>query len=127
VRFLYLRNIVSGSGGIVMHQVYSISSDGRLIEVPFDEPASDRSKPPPLLAAGEELRNAGYLFKDGVFSYEAGIYKPEDAECCPSDGTYHAVYRLVGSFEPKGNDFVPDFKFVVAREWREAASVERIP
>ena len=113
VRFFYLKNIISGSGGIVEHEVYSISSDGRLIEVPFDE-----DKKPPLLAAGEELRNGQYLFKDGQFTYEAGIYQPEDAECCPSRGAYHAVYRLVGSFEPKGNDFVPDFKFVVAREWR---------
>ena len=114
-RFLHIRDHVSGSGGITMHDVYTISSDGKLSTIPF---AENRSK---LLKAGEELRNGQYLFVNGEFRYEAGIYVGSDPECCPSDGSFHATYELQGDFKqaPTGV-FTPDFKFVVTKESRSA-------
>jgi len=113
LRFLHIRDHLSGSGGITMHDVYTIASDGKLSTIPFDE---SRSK---LLKAGEELRNGQYLFANGEFSFEAGIYIDSDPECCPSNGAYHAIYKLEGNFKhsPEGA-FTPDFKFAVAKEWR---------
>jgi hypothetical protein len=113
LRLLHIRDHVSGSGGITMHDVYTISSEGKLSTIPFDE---SRSK---FLKAGEELRNGQYLFTNGEFRYEAGIYKGDDPECCPSNGAYRAIYKLDGDFKrsPEGV-FTPYFKFVVAKEWR---------
>jgi hypothetical protein len=115
LRFLHIRDHVSGSGGITMHDVHTISSEGKLSTIPFDE---SRSK---LLKAGEELRNGRYLFASGEFRYEAGIYIDSDPECCPSNGAYHAIYKLEGDFKQSPDGvFTPYFKFVVAKEWRSA-------
>jgi hypothetical protein len=115
LRFLYVRDNISGSGGIVTHDVYTISSDDQFSIIPFEE--VNKTK---LLKVGEELRNGQYLFKNEQFSFEAGIYKPQDPECCPSNGAYHALFKLTGGFEqiPQTETFQPEFKFVVEKEWR---------
>lgn len=114
LRFLHIRDHLSGSGGITQHDVYTISSDGKLSTIPFDQ---SKSK---LLKTGEELRNGQYLFANGEFRFEAGLYKGDDPECCPSSGAYHAIYKLDGDFkqDAKTQAFVPNFKFAVAKEWR---------
>jgi hypothetical protein len=76
-RFLYVRNRVSGSGGITEHDVYTISSDNNISPIPF----ADVSKST-VLKAGEQLRNGQFEFDGSGFRYTAGIYKPEDPECC---------------------------------------------
>lgn len=81
LHFLYVRTRVSGSGGIVDNDVYAISSDQKLSIVPFRDVSKST-----LRKQGEELRNGGYRFAKGTFTFESGIYKPEDAECCPSLG-----------------------------------------
>ena len=115
LRFLYIRDHVSGSGGITMHDVYTIASDGKLATIAFDQSPSELLKP------GEDLRNGQYLFANGEFRFEAGIYQGGDPECCPSDGVFHAIYKLEGDFKqsPEGI-FASNFKFVVAKEWRSA-------
>jgi hypothetical protein len=114
-RFLYVRNRVSGSGGITEHDVYTISSDNNISTIPF----ADVSKST-VLKAGEQLRNGQFEFDGSGFRYTAGIYKPEDPECCPSNGSYHAEFNLHGTFKenPASHTFSPDFQFVVAKEWR---------
>ena len=115
MHFLYIRTNVSGSGGIVEHDVYTISSDQKLSIVPFHDVARST-----LLKHGEELRNGGYRFAKGVFTFESGVYKPEDGECCPSLGDYDAEFKLDGKFkqDPHSHAFVPDFRFVVASQRR---------
>lgn len=115
MHFLYLRTRISGSGGIVESEVYTISSDQKLSIIPFQDVSKSK-----ILKTGEELRNGGYRFSDGIFEFESGIYQPKDGECCPSQGDYHAQFRLEGEFKqdvPK-QVFEPDFKFVVALESR---------
>ena len=115
MHFLYIRTNVSGSGGIVEHDVYTISSDQKLSIVPFQDVAKST-----LMKQGEELRNGGYRFAKGVFTFESGVYKPEDGECCPSLGFYDAEFRLEGKFhqDPHSHAFVPDFRFAVANQSR---------
>jgi hypothetical protein len=114
VRFLYVRNRVSGSGGITEHDVYTISSDNNVSTIPSEDVSKSK-----LLNAREDLRNGQFEFDGSGFRYTAGIYKPEDAECCPSNGAYHAEFRLHGNFkESHQHNFSPDFKFAVAKEWR---------
>jgi hypothetical protein len=111
MHFLYVRTRVSGSGGIVDHDVYSISSDQKLSIVPFEDVRKST-----LLKKGEELRNGDYRFAEGTFTFESRIYKPEDAECCPSLGEFDAEFRLEGKFnqDTHSHAFEPDFRFVVA-------------
>lgn len=73
-----------------------------------------------VLKEGEELRNGGYRLDKGTFSFESGVYKPQDGECCPSLGNFDAEFRLEGKFNQDAHShaFEPDFKFVVARRWR---------
>jgi hypothetical protein len=113
--FLYIRTRVSGSGGMVEHDVYTISSDQKLSIVPFQDMTKST-----LLKEGEELRNGGYRFAKGTFTFQSGIYKTKDAECCPSRGDFDAEFRLEGKFnqDAHGHAFEPDFRFVVAKQWR---------
>jgi len=68
---------------------------------------------------GEALRNGGYRFYRGIFTFESGIYKREDGECCPSRD-FDAEFRLEGKFnqDVHTHAFEPDFRFVVAKQWR---------
>lgn len=113
--FLYIRQHFSGTGGAVLHDVYSISSNGILSTIPFQE-----KRRPKLLGSDEELRNGAYRFEPEGFSSEAGIYKPQDAECCASGGTYHARLVLSGDFKEDAATHVvtPNFQFIVQKEWR---------
>jgi hypothetical protein len=115
LHFLYIRTRVSGSGGIVEHDVYTISSDQKLSIVPFQDETKST-----LLKEGEELRNGGYRFANGTFTFESGIYKPQDGECCPSLGDFDAEFKLEGKFnhDAHSHTFEPDFRFVVAKQWR---------
>jgi hypothetical protein len=115
MHFLYIRTRVSGSGGIVEHDVYTISSDQKLSIVPFQDVTKSA-----LLKKGEELRNGGYRFAKGTFTFESGIYKPEDGECCPSLGDFDAEFRLEGKFsqDTHSHVFEPDFRFVVIKQGR---------
>jgi hypothetical protein len=115
LHFLYIRTRVSGSGGIVDHDVYAISGDQKLSLVPFQDVSEST-----LLKEGEELRNGGYRFAKGTFTFESSIYKPEDAECCPSLGDFDAEFRLEGRFnqDTHSHTFAPDFRFVVVNQSR---------
>ena len=115
LHFLYIRTRVSGSGGIVDHEVYAISGDQKLSIVPFQDVRKST-----LLKEGEELRNGGYRFAKGTFTFESGIYKPEDGECCPSLGDFDAEFRLEGRFnqDTHSHAFEPDFRFVVVNQRR---------
>jgi len=115
MHFLYIRTRVSGSGGIVDHDVYTISSDQKLSIVPFQDVSKSM-----LLKEGEELRNGGLWFARGIFMFQSGIYKPQDAGCCPSRGDFDAEFRLEGKFNQNANNhaFEPDFRFVVANQRR---------
>jgi len=115
MHFLYIRTRVSGSGGFVEHDVYTISSDQKLSIVPFQDVRKST-----VLKEGEELRNGGYRFAKGVFTFESGIYTTKDAECCPSLGDFDAEFRLEGRFgqDIHSHAFEPDFRFVVAKQWR---------
>ena len=117
VRFLYIRTRVSGSGGMVDHNIYTISSDRKLSVVPFEDVRKSS-----LLKHGEELRNGDYRFAKGTFTFESGIYKPEDGESCPSLGDFDAQFRLQGKFNQKAysHTFEPDFRLVVANQKRSA-------
>ncbi len=114
MHFLYIRTRVSGSGRIVEHDVYTISSDQKLSIVPFQDVTKST-----VLKEGEELRNGGYRFAKGAFTFESGIYKPQDGECCPSMGNFDAEFRLEGKFhQGRHGAFQPDFRFVVADQGR---------
>ncbi len=115
MHFLYIRTRVSGSGGIVEHDVYTISSNRKVSIVPFQDVTKST-----LLKEGEELRNGGYRFAKGTFTFESGIYRPEDGECCPSLGDFDAEFRLGGKFnqDTHSHAFEPDFKFAVAHQKR---------
>ena len=115
MHFLYIQTHVSGSGGIVDHDVYTISSDQKFSIVPFQDVTKST-----LLKKAEELRNGGYRFAKGTFTFESGVYKPEDGECCPSLGDYDAEFKLEGKFnqDPHSHTFVPNFRFVVANQHR---------
>jgi len=115
MHFLYIRTRVLGSGGIIEHDVYTISSDQKLSIVRFQDVTKST-----VLKKGEELRNGDYRFAKGTFTFESGIYKPEDGECCPSLGNFAAEFRLEGRFnqDTHGHVFEPDFRFVVANQWR---------
>jgi hypothetical protein len=115
MHFLYIRTRISGSGGIVEHDVYTISSDRKLSIIPFPDVSKST-----ILKQSEELRNGSYRFAEGAFTFESGIYKPQDGECCPSLGDFHAQFRLEGEFREDAHNhtFEPDLKFVVAKEWR---------
>jgi len=114
MRFLYIRERFAGSGGGVLDDVYSISSDDQLFSIPFQEVGK-----PKLLKPGEELRNGVSRFENDEFTLKAGIYQPKDPECCPSRGTYHARFTLTGEFKQAGAGvFKPEFKFMIAKEWR---------
>ena len=115
MRFLHIRNRISGSGGIVEHDVYTISSQNNLSVIPFAE-----ERKPKLLKADEDLRNGQYQFEGNSFHFVAGIARPEDFECCASGGSYHADLKLRGTFkeDPVKQAFNPDFEFVVVKEWR---------
>jgi hypothetical protein len=115
MHFLYIQTRVSGSGGIVDHDVYTISSDQKLSIVPFQDVTKST-----MLKEGEELRNGGYRFYKGIFSFESGIYKREDGECCPSMGDFDSEFRLEGKFNQDAHShaFEPDFRFVVEKQWR---------
>ena len=115
MHFLYIRTNFSGSGHGVLDDVYTISSDGKLSTISFEDVRNSK-----LLKAQDELRNGGYLLQKGVFTFESGVYKEPDGECCPSSGVFHAQFRLVGEFreDPNKHVFEPDFKFVVEKEWR---------
>lgn len=116
MHFLHLRTRVSGSGGIVDDEVYTISSDQKLSIIPFQDVSKSK-----ILIEGEDLRNGGYRFAEGVFTFESGIYQARDGECCPTLGVYHAEFKLEGEFKQDAvkHAFVPDFKFVVANESRD--------
>jgi hypothetical protein len=115
IHFLYLRTRVSGSGGAVEHDVYTISSDQKLSIVPFQDVRKST-----VLKEGEELRNGGSRFAKGTFTFESGIYAIKDPECCPSRGGFDAEFRLAGKFnqDTHSHTFEPDFRFVVAKQWR---------
>lgn len=115
MRFLYVQTRVSGSGGIVDHDVYAISSAQKLSTVPFQEVSKST-----LLKQGEELRNGDYRFAHGTFTFESVIYKSEDSECCPSLEDFDAEFKLVGRFKQDAytHAFEPDFRFVVADQRR---------
>ena len=115
MHFLYIRTRVSGSGGIVEHDVYTISSNQKLSIVPFQDMTKST-----VLKEGEVLRNGGYRFYRGIFTFESGIYKRGDGECCPSMGDFDAEFRLEGKFiqDVHTHAFEPAFKFVVAKQWR---------
>jgi hypothetical protein len=117
LHFLYIRTRVSGSGGIVDNDVYTISSDQKLSVVPFQDVAKST-----LLKHGEELRIGGYRFGKSTFTFESGIYKPEDGECCPSLGDFDAEFKLEGRFnqDTHTHTFEPDFRFVVVNQRRIA-------
>ncbi|MGC1644615.1 MAG: hypothetical protein WA741_02200 [Candidatus Sulfotelmatobacter sp.] len=117
MHFLYIRTRVSGSGGIVEHDVYAISSEEKLSIVTFQDETKST-----LLKEGEQLRNGGYRFAKGTFTFESGIYETKDAECCPSRGDFDAEFRLEGKFnqDVHSHAFEPDFKFVVAKQWRSS-------
>jgi hypothetical protein len=72
------------------------------------------------LQPGEEFRHGSFSFGNGVFTLTLGAYKTVDPECCPSNGQYHAQFKLEGGFKPDADHriFRPDFKFVVEKEWR---------
>lgn len=118
MRFLYVRNRVSGTGGIVEHNVYTVSGAASLEIIPF----ADLRKPK-LLNPREEVRNGHYKLSGEDFDFEAGIYQPQDPECCPANGAYHAQLKLQGGFQQKtaGPGSVNDFKFVVVKDWRTKA------
>lgn len=113
--FLYIQTRVSGSGGIVDHDVYTISSDQKLSIVPFQDVTKSTA-----LKEGEELRNGGYRFTQGTFTFQSGIYKTSDAECCPSLGDFSAEFRLEGKFNQDihSHAFEPDFRFVIVSQRR---------
>lgn len=115
MHLLYIRTRISGSGGIVEDSIYTISSDQKLSTILFQDVSKST-----ILKGSEELRNGGYRFAKGTFTFESGIYKPQDGECCPSLGDFHAQFRLEGEFKEDAHShaFQPDFKFVVANEWR---------
>ena len=115
IHFLYIRTRIAGSGGIVEHDVYAISSGQQLSIIPFPDVSKST-----ILKQNEELRNGGYRFAEGTFTFESGIYKPQDGECCPSLGEFHAQFKLEGKFKADAHNhaFEPDLKFVVAKEWR---------
>ena len=115
MRFLYVRQRISGSAGAVMHDAYSLSSDDKIFAIPFED--LKKSK---LLNAGEELRNGSYRFENEGFTFEAGIYQPHDPECCPSNGSYHARFVLAGECRqnPATQVVEPGFRFVIQKEWR---------
>jgi len=115
MHFLYIRTRLSGSGGIVEHDVYTISSDQKLSTVPFQDVTKST-----LLKEGEALRNGGLRFANGTFTFESGVYKTKDAECCPSLGDFDAEFRLEGKFnqDTHSHTFEPDFRFAVAKQWR---------
>ncbi len=115
MHFLYIRTRISGSGGIVEHNVYTISSGQKLSIIPFPDVSKST-----ILKQSEELRNGGYRFAEGTFTFESGIYKPQDGECCPSLGDFHAQFKLEGKFREDGRNhaFEPDLKFVIAKQWR---------
>jgi hypothetical protein len=117
MHFLYVRTRVSGSGGAVEHDVYTISSDQKLSIVPFQDVRRSA-----VLKEGEELRNGGSRFANGAFTFESGIYATKDPECCPSRGDFEAEFRLAGKFnqDRHSHSFEPDFSFVVAKQWRSA-------
>jgi hypothetical protein len=116
MHFLRLRTRVSGSGGIVDEEVYTISSDQKLSIIPSQGVSNSK-----ILVEGEELRHGGYRFADGVFTFESSVYEPQDCEACPSEGVYHAEFKLEGEFKEDTNKhaFEPDFRFVVASESRD--------
>ncbi len=115
--FIDIQTNYSGSGAAVLDDVYAISSQGVLSSIPFED--VDKSK---LLKAGDELRNGGFLFQDGAFVFESGVYLDKDCESCPSQGMYHARFKLTGDFkeDPAKHEFEPDFKFVIDKEWRDS-------
>ncbi len=115
MHFLYIQSRISGSGGIVESDVYTISSDQKLTVIPFQDTKSG------ILKENEELRNGGYRFADSAFTFESGIYQPKDGECCPSRGSYRAQFKLEGEFKGDAakHAFEPNFKFVVASESRD--------
>jgi hypothetical protein len=82
-------------------------------------PFADLRKPK-LLNPGEELRNGYYKFNGESFDFEAGIYRPQDPECCPTGGAYHAQLKLQAGFQQNTDthNSAPGFKFVVVKEWR---------
>ena len=114
MHFLYIRTMISGSGGIVEDNVYTISSDQKLSTILFQDVTKSS-----VLKEREELLNGFYRFAEDAFTFEAGIEK-HDGECCPSLEYFHAQFRLKGEFkeDPQNHAFEPDFKFVVANEWR---------
>jgi hypothetical protein len=113
LHFLYIRTRVSGSGGIVEHDVHTISSNRKLSIVPFQDMTKST-----VLKQGEALRHGGNRFYMGIFTFESGIYKREDGECCPSMGDSDAEFRLEGKFSQDvyTHAFEPDFRFVVAKQ-----------
>ena len=116
-RFLYVRQRFAGTAGAVMDFVYTVSSNGVLSDIPFEEVRTSK-----LLKPGEELRGGVAHFQDGHFELGMAIYR-NDPECCPSGGTLNVLYRLEGGFDQLGtNAFRPKFKFVVAKEWRSKAA-----
>jgi hypothetical protein len=115
IHFLYVRTEFAGSGHGASDDVYAISSDDRLSIIPFEDVSKSK-----LLRVGEDLRNGGYQLEQSAFTFESGVYKSEDGECCPSDGAFHAQFRLAGEFKEDTTKHVfnPDFKFVIVKEWR---------
>lgn len=113
IRFLHISTHYAGAGGLIMDEVYAISSDGQLSTVHFEEGSK-------LLRPEDQLRNGVRVFRDGVFSFESGIYRDRDGECCPSQGTLHQDFKLVGDFEEDRakHVFRPAFKFVMDKESR---------
>jgi hypothetical protein len=115
MHFLYIRTKFAGSGNGASDDVYTISSDDKLLIIPFDDVRKSK-----LLKEGEDLRNGDYQFDESGFTFESGVYRSQDGECCPSSGAFHAQFRLVGKFKEDASKrvFNPDFKFVIAKEWR---------
>lgn len=80
------RSCYAGTGGYDVLNILTISSQGKIIELPWDTPRIGN--------ADEKIkRKASLGIQNKKLIYRVPVYRDEDANCCPSGGTVTIFYE----------------------------------
>ncbi len=112
--FVHLMLLFSGTGYMHEDTVLWIAPDATLHPVEFVPPATtytSRLRPREAIRKGESND-----FENDKPTFEFGIWKPSDPNCCPSGGTVTGHYRLAGQkhYDPARKRWSGQFRIVAA-------------
>ncbi|MCK6471845.1 MAG: hypothetical protein L6R28_08865 [Planctomycetes bacterium] len=93
--FLSVTHRYSGTGCYKEEAAFLIQENGHLDEVRFDDATDCLQNPVPFSRSEGVWKPPHYFFNDEGLAFEFGIWKWDDANCCPTAGYVTGTYKII--------------------------------